>query len=149
MFPSEQPPPCPGCLLAEQPLYTLTPSGPQLSPPEREVLQLLADGLGAPAIARQLHIRQSTTRTHRSKLYGQLGAANRAPALSAAMNLGRSTSPGPTAGPGRAPDPPCPPSPHPGPNMPFRIRGLDPARFGPLLSMRDEELARHRARIDR
>ena len=63
----------------------LTPSGPQLSPREREVLQLLADGLGVAAIARQLYISESTTKTHISKLYEKLGAANRAQALMAAM----------------------------------------------------------------
>lgn len=74
--------------LADAMRRRLTPSGPQLSPREREVLQLLADGLGVAAIARQLFISESTTKTHISKLYEKLGAANRAQALMAAMRLG-------------------------------------------------------------
>src|SRR3954451_23365154 len=38
----------------------MTPSGPQLSPREREVLQLLADGLAVAQIARRLYISEST-----------------------------------------------------------------------------------------
>src|SRR5579875_759846 len=38
----------------------LTPSGPQLSPREGEVLGLLADGLSVARIARQLYISEST-----------------------------------------------------------------------------------------
>ena len=74
--------------LADAMRRRLTPSGPQLSPREREVLQLLADGLGVAAIARQLFISESTTKTHISKLYEKLGAANRAQALMSAMRLG-------------------------------------------------------------
>jgi DNA-binding NarL/FixJ family response regulator len=74
--------------LAEAMRRKLTPSGPQLSPRENEVLQLLADGLGVAAIARKLFISESTTKTHISKLYEKLGAANRAQALMAAMRLG-------------------------------------------------------------
>jgi DNA-binding NarL/FixJ family response regulator len=74
--------------LADAMRRRLTPSGPQLSPREREVLQLLSDGLGVAAIARQLFISESTTKTHISKLYEKLGAANRAQALMAAMRLG-------------------------------------------------------------
>ena len=59
----------------------LSPSGPQLSPREREVLGLLADGLGVAAISKQLYISESTTKTHISKVYEKLGAANRAQAL--------------------------------------------------------------------
>jgi DNA-binding NarL/FixJ family response regulator len=79
--------------LAEAMRRRLTPSGPQLSPREREVLQLLADGLGVAAIARQLYISESTTKTHISKLYEKLGAGNRAQALMSAMRLGLIKSP--------------------------------------------------------
>ena len=74
--------------LADAMRRRLTPSGPQLSPREREVLQLLSDGLGVAAIARQLFISESTTKTHISKLYEKLGAANRAQALMTALRLG-------------------------------------------------------------
>ena len=79
--------------LADAMRRRLTPSGPQLSPREREVLQLLADGLGVAAIARQLFISESTTKTHISKLCEKLGAANRAQALMAAMRLGLISAP--------------------------------------------------------
>jgi DNA-binding NarL/FixJ family response regulator len=70
----------------------MTPSGPQLSPREREVLQLLADGLAVAQIARRLYISESTAKTHISKLYEKLGAGNRAQALMTAMRLGLITS---------------------------------------------------------
>ena len=66
----------------------LSPTGPQLSPREREVLALLADGLGVAQISRQLFISESTTKTHISKLYEKLGAGNRAQALMTALKLG-------------------------------------------------------------
>jgi DNA-binding NarL/FixJ family response regulator len=70
-----------------------SPQGPQLSPREREVLQLLADGLGVSQISRQLFISDSTTKTHISKLYDKLGAGNRAQALMTALRLGLLTAP--------------------------------------------------------
>lgn len=71
----------------------LSPSGPQLSPREREVLKLLADGLGVAAISKQLYISESTTKTHISKVYEKLGAGNRAQALMTAMRLGLISNP--------------------------------------------------------
>ena len=66
----------------------MSPTGPQLSPREKEVLGLLADGLGVAQISRQLFISESTTKTHISKLYDKLGAGNRAQALMTALRLG-------------------------------------------------------------
>ena len=74
--------------LAEAMKRRMTPSGPQLSPREREVLALLADGLGVAQISRKLFISESTTKTHISKLYEKLGAGNRAQAIMAALRLG-------------------------------------------------------------
>ena len=74
--------------LAEAMKRRLSPSGPQLSPREKEVLALLAEGLGVAQIARQLYISESTTKTHISKLYEKLGAGNRAQALMTALRLG-------------------------------------------------------------
>ncbi len=71
----------------------LSPTGPQLSPREKEVLGLLADGLGVAQISKQLFISESTTKTHISKVYEKLGAGNRAQALMTAMRLGLITNP--------------------------------------------------------
>lgn len=66
----------------------MSPSGPQLSPRESEVLKLLADGLGVAAISRQLFVSESTAKTHISKIYEKLGAANRAQAIMKAIRAG-------------------------------------------------------------
>ncbi|MGH3497561.1 MAG: response regulator transcription factor [Nocardioidaceae bacterium] len=66
----------------------LEPTGPQLSPREKEVLGLLAEGLGVSAIARRLFISESTAKTHISKIYDKLGAANRAQAIMNAIRAG-------------------------------------------------------------
>jgi DNA-binding NarL/FixJ family response regulator len=66
----------------------LSPSGPRLSEREKDVLKLLADGLGVAQISKKLYISESTTKTHISKLYEKLGAANRAQALMTALRLG-------------------------------------------------------------
>ncbi len=74
--------------LAEAMQRRLRPTGPQLSPREREVLELLAEGLGVAAIARKLYISESTAKTHISKIYDKLGAANRAQAIMSAIRAG-------------------------------------------------------------
>ena len=74
--------------LSEAMKRRMSPSGPQLSPREREVLDLLAEGLGVAQISKQLYISESTTKTHISKLYDKLGAGNRAQALMTALRLG-------------------------------------------------------------
>jgi DNA-binding NarL/FixJ family response regulator len=74
--------------LAEAMRRRLTPSAPALSPREREVLALLADGLAVAQIAKTLYISESTAKTHISKLYEKLGAGNRAQALMTAMRRG-------------------------------------------------------------
>jgi DNA-binding NarL/FixJ family response regulator len=66
----------------------LTPTGPQLSAREAEVLHLLAEGLGVAAISRQLFVSESTAKTHISKIYEKLGAANRAQAIMIAIRSG-------------------------------------------------------------
>lgn len=74
--------------LAEAMKRRLAPAGPAISPREREVLQLLADGLGVAQISKQLFISESTTKTHISKLYEKLGAGNRAQAIISALRQG-------------------------------------------------------------
>ncbi len=66
----------------------MSPTGPQLSPKEGEVLRLLAHGLGVTALARTLFISESTAKTHISKIYEKLGAANRAQAIMKAIRAG-------------------------------------------------------------
>jgi len=74
--------------LADAMRRKMSPSGPQLSPRESEVLRLLAEGLGVAAIARQLFVSESTAKTHISKIYEKLGAANRAQAIMNAIRAG-------------------------------------------------------------
>lgn len=74
--------------LADAMRRKMSPSGPQLSPRETEVLALLAEGLGVAAIAKQLYVSESTAKTHISKIYEKLGAANRAQAIMIAIRAG-------------------------------------------------------------
>jgi DNA-binding NarL/FixJ family response regulator len=74
---------------------------PTLTPREKEVLDLLAEGLGVPEISRRLFISESTTKTHVSKIYDKVGATNRAQAIMAAMRLGLIDSPVAESGPRR------------------------------------------------
>jgi DNA-binding NarL/FixJ family response regulator len=59
-----------------------------LSPRERQVLDLLVDGRSVPALAASLHISPSTAKTYVARLYEKLGARNRAEAVMAAVRLG-------------------------------------------------------------
>ena len=61
---------------------------PVLSPREREILEFIADGLSAPAIAEQLTLSPATVRTHLQHLYDKLGVSDRAAAVAAAMRSG-------------------------------------------------------------
>jgi DNA-binding NarL/FixJ family response regulator len=74
--------------LAEAMVRKMSPQGPQLSPRENEVLSLLAEGLGVAAIAKRLFVSESTAKTHISKIYEKLGAANRAQAIMSAFRSG-------------------------------------------------------------
>jgi DNA-binding NarL/FixJ family response regulator len=74
--------------LADAMRRKMSPSGPQLSPREAEVLRLLAEGQGVASIARALYVSESTAKTHISKIYEKLGAANRAQAIMNAIRAG-------------------------------------------------------------
>ena len=78
----------------------MTPAGPQLSPREARCSSLLAEGFGVAAIARRLFVSESTAKTHISKIYEKLGAANRAQAI---MKGIQSVSSRPTWPPPRRP----------------------------------------------
>ncbi len=60
----------------------------QLTPREFEILQLLGKGSSIAQIAGELFVSQSTAKTHMSKLYDKLGAANRTQAVMTAVRLG-------------------------------------------------------------
>jgi DNA-binding NarL/FixJ family response regulator len=74
--------------LADAMRRRMEPSGPRLSPREQEVLSLLAEGLGVAAIAKKIYVSESTAKTHISKIYEKLGAANRAQAIMAGIRAG-------------------------------------------------------------
>ena len=64
------------------------PDGPRLSAREREVLQLVADGLTTPQIADRLVLGSATIKSHLQSLYDKLGVSDRASAVAAAMRRG-------------------------------------------------------------
>jgi DNA-binding NarL/FixJ family response regulator len=66
----------------------MTPSGPQLTNRESEVLSLLARGFSVAAISRSIFVSDSTAKTHISKIYEKLGASNRADAIMKAVRSG-------------------------------------------------------------
>ncbi|MGH2929895.1 MAG: response regulator [Solirubrobacteraceae bacterium] len=61
---------------------------PILTPREREVLVLTADGLTAPEIAKRLQLGVATVRSHLQNLYEKLGVSDRAAAVAEAMRAG-------------------------------------------------------------
>jgi two-component system nitrate/nitrite response regulator NarL len=61
---------------------------PLLSDREREILKLVADGLGAPQIGRKLCLATPTVKTHLHHVYEKLGVAERAAAVAEAMRRG-------------------------------------------------------------
>ncbi len=61
---------------------------PLLTPREREILGLTADGHSAPDIAERLTLSPTTVRTHLQHLYEKLGVSDRAAAVAEAMRRG-------------------------------------------------------------
>ena len=61
---------------------------PALTPREHEILALTANGQSAPDIGRQLHLSQSTVKTHLKSLYEKLGVSDRAAAVAESMRRG-------------------------------------------------------------
>jgi two-component system nitrate/nitrite response regulator NarL len=61
---------------------------PFLSDREREILKLVAEGLGAPQIGRELCLATPTVKTHLHHVYEKLGVAERAAAVAEAMRRG-------------------------------------------------------------
>ena len=61
---------------------------PTLSPREREVLALVADGRSNPEIARALYLGEATVKTHLLHVFEKLGVNDRTRAVTRAMELG-------------------------------------------------------------
>jgi two-component system nitrate/nitrite response regulator NarL len=61
---------------------------PALTPREREILLLTADGCNAPEIGRRLYLSPTTVKTHLQHLYEKLGVSDRAAAVAEAMRRG-------------------------------------------------------------
>ena len=61
---------------------------PALTPREHEILVLTANGHSAPDIGKQLHLSQSTVKTHLKSLYEKLGVSDRAAAVAESMRRG-------------------------------------------------------------
>ena len=62
--------------------------GAALTPREREVLGLTAEGLAAPEIADRLHLGATTVKTHLQRAYEKLEVSDRAAAVAEAMRRG-------------------------------------------------------------
>lgn len=61
---------------------------PQLTGREQEVLRLVAEGLSAPDIGKQIHLSTTTVKSHLHSLYEKLGVSDRAAAVAEAMRRG-------------------------------------------------------------
>lgn len=61
---------------------------PRLTPREREILTLAAEGRSAPEIARLLFLSHATIKTHLSNVYDKLGVNDRAAAVAKALREG-------------------------------------------------------------
>ncbi|MBA3264580.1 MAG: response regulator transcription factor [Thermoleophilaceae bacterium] len=61
---------------------------PFLSEREREILKLVAEGLTAPQIGRNIHLSTATVKTHLQHVYEKLGVGERAAAVAVAMRRG-------------------------------------------------------------
>ena len=61
---------------------------PTLSERERQVLEMIAQGLSAPEIGRRLFLSPATVKSHLQSLYDKLGVSDRAAAVAEAMRSG-------------------------------------------------------------
>jgi DNA-binding CsgD family transcriptional regulator len=61
----------------------------RLSPREREILQLMVDGLEPPEVAQRLGIRPATLRTHVYNILKKLGVHSKTQAVLLAVRQGR------------------------------------------------------------
>jgi two-component system, NarL family, nitrate/nitrite response regulator NarL len=61
---------------------------PSLSERERQVLEMIAEGMSAPEIGRRLYLSTATVKSHLQSLYDKLDVSDRAAAVAAAMRRG-------------------------------------------------------------
>ncbi len=61
---------------------------PSLSERERQVLEMIAEGLSAPEIGRRLYLSPATIKRHLQNLYEKLNVSDRAAAVAEAMRRG-------------------------------------------------------------
>ena len=61
---------------------------PSLSERERQVLEMIAEGMSAPEIGRRLFLSPATVKSHLQNLYEKLGVSDRAAAVAEAMRRG-------------------------------------------------------------
>lgn len=74
--------------IAEEIRLRSAPERTALSTREREVLALIAEGMSAPDIGKQLHLSPATVKGHLHALYEKLGVSERAAAVAEAMRRG-------------------------------------------------------------
>lgn len=74
--------------LTEAMMRRMNSSAVRLTDRERQVLDLMAEGLGVAAIAGRIYLSESTAKSHVGRIYDKLGASNRAQALVTAMRMG-------------------------------------------------------------
>jgi two-component system nitrate/nitrite response regulator NarL len=74
--------------IAEEIRLRSAPERLSLSAREAEVLALIAEGLSAPDIGKQLHLSPATVKGHLQSLYEKLGVSERAAAVAEAMRRG-------------------------------------------------------------
>lgn len=74
--------------IADEIRLRATDDRPVLTPREREILVMTAEGRSAPEIAKQLYLSSATVKTHLQHLYEKLGVSDRAAAVAEAMRRG-------------------------------------------------------------
>ncbi len=74
-------------LLVQRAATPQTPSAPELSPRELEVLRLVGEGLSNRAIGERLYVGEATVKTHLLHVFAKLEVADRTRAVTRAMEL--------------------------------------------------------------
>lgn len=64
------------------------PERPALSNREQQILAMIAEGMSAPQVAKELYLSPSTVKTHLKNLYEKLGVSDRAAAVAESMRRG-------------------------------------------------------------